>query len=303
MIDSFPLDYMHLICLGVMKKLLLNLWCCGKPSTKISNSQFSSISNSLVSLTKCIPLEFNRKPRSLNELKRWKATEFRQFLLYTGPAVLLNNLRKDKYLNFLSLHLAITILSNSKHFGIIEYASKLLHYFVKTFKMLYGAQNMSHNVHNLLHITEDVKNHGPLENFSAFHFENFLQSILKSIRKNDKILEQIVKRHKEKCNVFNEDKDHCTKFPIFKNEHLIGPLISNIIATKQFKRVDFQHFSLKTSSPDNCCFLRNGHIIIVENVIFSEDLCKINHVGFGFGVAFGTGVEITKRVRYMQRQD
>ncbi|XP_076294813.1 uncharacterized protein LOC143215984 [Lasioglossum baleicum] len=140
MIDSFTLDYMHLICLGVMKKLLLNLWCCGKPSTKISHLQSLNISNSLVSLAKYIPLEFNRKPRTLKDLKRWKATEFRQFLLYTGPVVLLHNLSNNRYLNFLSLHVATTILSNSKYFDFIDYASELLQYFVKTFKSLYGSQ-------------------------------------------------------------------------------------------------------------------------------------------------------------------
>lgn len=33
--DTFPLDYMHLVCLGVVKKFLASLWCYGKPSTKI----------------------------------------------------------------------------------------------------------------------------------------------------------------------------------------------------------------------------------------------------------------------------
>ncbi|XP_076299700.1 uncharacterized protein LOC143218433 [Lasioglossum baleicum] len=275
MINSFPLDYMHLICFGVMKKLLLNLWCCGKPTTKISHSKFLNISNCLVSLAKCMPLEFNRKPRSLNDLKRWKATEFRQFLFYTGPVVLLNNISKDQYTNFLSLHVATIILSNSKYFTLIDYASELLNYFVKTFKILYGEQHISHNVHNLLHIAEDVRNHGPLHDFGAFHFENSFQTILTSIRTRDKILEQIVKRHSEKCHIFNKKKMHSSKFPIFKNEHFDGPLIRNVTASKQFKRVDFHHFSLKTSEPNNCCSLVNGDIILVQKVILSGDVYKI----------------------------
>ncbi|XP_076248013.1 uncharacterized protein LOC143187657 [Calliopsis andreniformis] len=82
MIVSFPLDYMHLVCLGVVKKLLC-LWRTGKPSTKISNSKLSNTSNSLIHLAKSIPVEFIRKPRALDKVKRWKATEFRQFLFYT----------------------------------------------------------------------------------------------------------------------------------------------------------------------------------------------------------------------------
>lgn len=68
---------------------------------------------------------------------------------------------------------------------------------MNTFKILYGAQNISHNVHNLLHFSEDVKIYGPLDNFSTFPFENYLQSILKSIRKGEKPLAQIIKRKSE----------------------------------------------------------------------------------------------------------
>lgn len=65
-----------------------------------------------------MPYEYHRKPRSLLDFRLWKATEFRQFLLYTGPVVLKNILREDVYFNFLSLHVAMIILVSpvlSKH--------------------------------------------------------------------------------------------------------------------------------------------------------------------------------------------
>lgn len=114
MIDDFPLDYMHLICPGVIKKTI-NFWCYGKPSVKLPFQNIENISNSLLSKAKNIPSEFNRKPRSLSEVKRWKATEFRQFLLYAGPVVLKSNLSIDRYINFLSLHCAVFILSSTKY--------------------------------------------------------------------------------------------------------------------------------------------------------------------------------------------
>ncbi|KAJ8928081.1 hypothetical protein NQ314_019379 [Rhamnusium bicolor] len=170
MVDSFALDYMHLVCLGVVKKMLVTLWCCGKPSTKLSFHVINGISEFLLNISKNVPLEFNRKPRSLNEVKRWKATEFRMFLFYIGPVALKNKLSSDRYLNFLSLHVAMIILSSKNHFSLIDYAADLLKYYVNTFKILYGAEHISHNVHNLLHLTDDVKKFGPLDNFTSLLF-------------------------------------------------------------------------------------------------------------------------------------
>ncbi|KAJ8970641.1 hypothetical protein NQ314_001092 [Rhamnusium bicolor] len=181
MINSFPLDPMHLLYLGVVKKLIVGLWCNGTPATKLSYKQISDISDTLVSRRKNMPSEFNRKPRPLSESKRWKATEFRQFLLYTGPIVLKSVLSPDRYINFLTLHIAVIILSNNKYQEKhLDYAHSLFCYFVKTFVILYGQENCSHNIHNLLHICNDSKNFGILSNFHAFPFENYMQDIKKN---------------------------------------------------------------------------------------------------------------------------
>lgn len=127
MIDSFPLDYMHLACLGVMKKLIVNLWLSGKPPYRFSVFQVNQISSQYLEFKNQVPEEFCRKPRSLLEAKRWKATEFRLFLFYTGPVVLIRNVNENIYQNFLCLHVAITLLSLNKN---IDYANDLLKYFV-----------------------------------------------------------------------------------------------------------------------------------------------------------------------------
>ena len=110
-IHGFVLDYMHCVMLGVVRRML-HFFKKG-PKGKLSSQQMQMLSEKLVSLNGQLPSEFARQPRSLELLERWKATEFRQFLLYTGPIVLRNILSSEAYEHFLSLSLAISILLDS----------------------------------------------------------------------------------------------------------------------------------------------------------------------------------------------
>ena len=102
MVSQFVLDYMHLVCLGVVRKLIL-MWMNGSLTCRLGSAAISSISDALIKMTQYVPVEFSRKPRSLVEVKRWKATEFRCFLLYTGPVILASKLSETMYKFFLLL--------------------------------------------------------------------------------------------------------------------------------------------------------------------------------------------------------
>lgn len=81
MITQFPIDYMHTCCLGVTRRLI-QMWMKGKQlRTRLSSQQIQKISDRLVALRPFMPKEFARKPRSLRDVDRWKATEFRQFMI------------------------------------------------------------------------------------------------------------------------------------------------------------------------------------------------------------------------------
>jgi hypothetical protein len=68
-VDGFSLDYMHLTCLGVMRKLVL-LWLNGPLLVRLPNSKVKQISSNLRSIKNHIPIEFSRKPRDLEEICR-----------------------------------------------------------------------------------------------------------------------------------------------------------------------------------------------------------------------------------------
>lgn len=196
MINAFPLDYLHLICLGIVKKLLL-CWVfqsTRNKSSKLPIDDINLISKRLNDLANKFPYEFNRKCRGLDFLKKWKATEFRTFVLYIGVVVLKDVIDPDVYFNFLLLHIGTTICISDYHKHLVDVADVLYSKFVETFIEIYGRSYVSYNVHNLKHIVDDVRRFGSFDNFSAFPFENKLGMMKKLIRSHYLPLQQVAKR-------------------------------------------------------------------------------------------------------------
>ena len=86
-VSMFVLDYMHLVCLGVVRKLIF-LWIRGPLKCRMPASLLTVVSTSLLSVRQCLPRDFSQKPRSLNEACHWKATELRQFLMSVPNMIL-----------------------------------------------------------------------------------------------------------------------------------------------------------------------------------------------------------------------
>lgn len=281
-ITDTPLDYMHLVCLGVVKKIML-LWIKGPLSVRLSPRLVNKISHLLMSFKYTTPNNFVRRPRSIRDIKLWKAVEFRNFLLYTGPVVLKDVLKRNIYDHFLSLHIAITIITrpNLCQDDFINFAEALLNHFVISFEILYGKQYISHNIHNLLHLCCDVRRFGPLDSFSAFRFENYMTSIKKWLRKSEKPLQQLLRRYKEMENVgilssksnFNNQKLYTCKYL-----HNNGPITYDYNIQAQYLQISCEKFNINCKGySDNCCLLQNGLCILVINIveINNEDIFLI----------------------------
>lgn len=256
-VAQIPLDYQHLVCLGVVRKLL-NLWIKGKVRTfRLCARDTHTISQRLIQIKFLFSKEFARKPRILIHLKNWKATELRTFLLYSGPVVLLNILPNSYYNHFLSLHVAITILCcKTLHVKYLSYAEKLILYFVENFSILYGKENLSYNVHSLIHLAADSSRFGVLDLFSTFKFENKLGKIKRLLRSGNRPLEQVYNRISE------------------QQQFVSGEV--NYFSESQLKK----EFNISTSAGDNVCVLKDGSALVVKDII------PINEVVFMKGTLY-----------------
>ena len=197
MIKKFPIDYMHQLCLGVMKKLILS-WVRGSRNVKLSSGQVKEISDQLIALKPFVPRIFARKPRGLEQIDRWKATEYRQFLLYTGKIVLSNILKPELYYHFLCLSVASCIMISPDLASVhCEYAKQLMEYFVEQAIKLYGSEFAVYNVHSMIHLADEVAEYGSLDACSAFPFENYMQKLKRLVHSGKNPLVQIAKRLSE----------------------------------------------------------------------------------------------------------
>ena len=141
LVTEFPSNYLHLICVGVMRKLL-QLWLSRGPlKVRLPAQDANDISKFLLNLVKHIPCDLNRKPRALTLPKYCKATELRSFLLYLGPIVLRKILHKDLYSHFLLDHIARKIVVCPFLSAVptnLDYAQQSLTKFFSPFGELYG---------------------------------------------------------------------------------------------------------------------------------------------------------------------
>lgn len=274
LVSIFPLDYMHLVCLGVMKKLLLQYWTSSTPSlSKLPVRARLEISEKLTAFRAQTPSEFSRKPRSLNEREHWKAVELRNFLLYFGPPLLGKYLEKRFYAHFIKLSCAITILASPK-FALThcDLAESLLREFVSEAGTLYGNGIYVYNVHSLIHLAQDVRQFGPLDTFSAFPFENYLGKLKKLVRGPALALQQVIKRHSELAST-SLPSSKGQQSPLL-NEHHDGPEPPNFQGSQYCEFIlHGTHLSVKLA--DNCVQVKDGNVVIIRNFLKEKEKISI----------------------------
>lgn len=273
MISDFVVgDSLHLLDYGITKTMLIG-FMDGKldnVDAKWSAHQATLVSQYLASIRAPYEITAQRPIRDLSVIAKWKGIEFQNFALYTGIVVLNGNLPDYIYKHFLLYFCSMTIYSSKYHLTSLNIvADTCVKLFVERFKVIYGSQHFTSNLHNLIHLIDDVKRFGPINTFSAYPFESFLFQIKKLLRSGYLPLAQAAERLLEDENVTQDHKiipqnpliPTLIKPSSLKVEHL-----NKIIPVKYdlYTVVGFSKFKINTNNDeDRWLFTTNNNIVEV----------------------------------------
>lgn len=197
-INDFVLDSMHMVFLGVVKKMLKYYHKYGNPASL--SKQNRDLLDKKYKQIKRLPQEFARQPRSLEYVDRFKATEYRTLILYTGPVIMKGILKADHYKHFLYLTIAMSVLFDEDaefRNENLDFALQNLLCFVKYAPRIFGMKFMSYNTHSIIHLVDDVKRFRcSLNEISAFFFENHLRKLKPCVTQGNNPITQVVKKIK-----------------------------------------------------------------------------------------------------------
>uniref|UniRef100_A0A0C9PJW1 GcvT protein n=1 Tax=Fopius arisanus TaxID=64838 RepID=A0A0C9PJW1_9HYME len=156
-VGSTILEIMHLFYLGGMK-WLLEKWILRKANpARLKLIEVKKLTKIMAMLKSDIPSDFQRNEFDVNQVSRWKATQYRFMLNYCGAVVLRRILSPVFYEHFLLLVVASRILNRKDVVRThSDYAENLL---IKFFTLLelYGPHCKVLSWHNFIHVADDAK--------------------------------------------------------------------------------------------------------------------------------------------------
>ena len=204
LVRDIILDYMHLICLGVVKALIFR-WIVSGSLFKMADNVRLIVNKRLLNARKYCPAEFQRKPNSFRKISNWKATSYRMFVLYIG-VVVLHGVLDSRHVKHFHLLVAATrcmcrrlrTKGEERQRIITTVASTcrhLLREFVRQGIELYSEKFVVYNTHSLLHVPDDYERFGPLDESSAYKYESFLGRLKRMVTANFKPMIQIINKY------------------------------------------------------------------------------------------------------------
>jgi len=121
---------------------------------------------------------------------------------------------------------------------------------------IYGKDMLVYNIYCLLHLCDDVRHYGCLENFSAFVFENKLKSSKQLIGKPSCLLQQIIRRLSEQQIIPNrfckmKESNNLLKCAAYQ-KHSRWPVPEGYEDADQYRQASINSLHLSVKKSDSC---------------------------------------------------
>lgn len=149
------------------------------------------------------PSDFSRRVNSFENMPHFKATEYRNHLIFWAISSFKDILSEKQYENFLALALAVRTLMDDQYKSLWNGTTRMLiRRFLRKFKQMYGEIHVVCCVHKMAHLVDECQIHGTLQQFSAYAFESNINAISKLTRYSHKdLLVQMSRRLEEMSNI------------------------------------------------------------------------------------------------------
>jgi len=179
LVKNIPYEYMQAVCSGIVRMLLM-VWI----TSSVFLKEKAKVTSRLTLANAFCPVEFQRWPDVVEKVRRWKASQFRVFVLYTGVFAVRGILTEKCFRHFCYLVVAIRLMcrnvpKNGERKTTLEKIGEFVRPILRSFMfdgmLIYGKNFATLNVHAFCcHAVGDYERFGPLDEFSVFRFESFL---------------------------------------------------------------------------------------------------------------------------------
>lgn len=279
---GYPIDYMHGMILGITRQMW-ELWITSGTPYYLTPSKRKEINERLLNIK---PLQsIYRSPRSLNDRRKWKAAEWRSWLVFYSFPCLKGILKSELLESFLlfvrSIHTLLQSTISENDFKKCEID---LFQFVGECQFYYGKSVMTFNIHSALHLCHSVLQSGPLWATSTFPYESNIYVLKQEISGPKSVDEQMAIRYlrrnayenhinnlkiSEKCSVFCKSIISRSKYVINNNDVLTTENAATFSgAPKLTQNVD-KYYTLVYNTNYYSYFKNNEKIQIYERCIFN----------------------------------
>ena len=183
-VTSIPTEYMHSVCIGLVKRLLELTFKTGKNRARTTTNKLADPSKYNFHMKKQkVPREFSRRSRSL-DLTLLKAQEMRNICLFLFPIVvecMEPNSKEAQLWLLIAFCIRACILPDTEFLNV---KSKMIQQscekFYSIYENLFGTHNCTYTIHIVCSHLLNMRKHGPLTDTSAFKFENFYAELRRS---------------------------------------------------------------------------------------------------------------------------